>query len=338
MARALRLEHPGAIWHVTSRGNNRGDIYFSDEDRLTFLALLAESVRRFGWLVQAWVLMTNHFHLVIETPDPTLSCGMKWLNQKYAQYVNRKHNRSGHLFHGRFKSFLVERETYLLEVLRYTVLNPVRARMVERPEDYIWSSYRATAGYDVAPGWLTREWTLMQFGPDLATQKASYRAFVDAGAQIERSPIENVVAQLYLGSEAFIERMRILVESKPRSSDHPMAQRYVGRADVQKIVTTVAEVFGESAEKIRSGRGGLERSVTAWLGCYEGMARLGSIATSLSLRSTTRVTQLIADCERRLRNDSMLRIAIDRCLDRLRPSRVAVAAVHRQFAPTFVPR
>ena len=135
MARQLRLEYPGAVWHVTSRGNNRQDIYVDDDDRLMFLGLLAEAVRRFRWIVHAYTLMTNPFHLVIETPVPTLSRGMKWMNGKYAQWFNRRHKRCGHLFQGRFKGFLVEKESYLLTLIRYVALNPVRADMVKRPED-----------------------------------------------------------------------------------------------------------------------------------------------------------------------------------------------------------
>src|SRR5260370_36663525 len=114
MARPLRLEYPGAVWHVMSRGNNRGDIFFADEDRLMFLALLREGVRRFRWILHEFVLMTNHYHLVLETPESTLSRGMKWVNQNYAQWFNRRHDRVGHLFQGRFKSILVEKETHLL--------------------------------------------------------------------------------------------------------------------------------------------------------------------------------------------------------------------------------
>ena len=128
-----------------SRGNNRGDVFLADDDRLVFLALLAESVRRYRWIIHEFVLMTNHYHLVLEMPEMTLSRGMKWLNQKYAQWFNRRHDRVGHLFQGRFKSILVQKETHLLELLRYVALNPVRAKMVARPEEYRWSSYRAKA-------------------------------------------------------------------------------------------------------------------------------------------------------------------------------------------------
>ena len=335
MARPLRLEHPGAVWHITSRGNNRGDIFLSDGDRLTFLALLAEAVRRFGWIIHAYVLMTNHFHLVMETPEMTLSRGMKWLNSKYAQWFNRTHDRCGHLFQGRFKGFLVEKETYLLELMRYVVLNPVRARMVEHPEEYRWSSYRATAGFESAPAWLATSWTLAPFGPDLSTQQANYRTFVGEGLFVERSPLDDLVGQLFLGSASWIDRMKALVESKPRSSEHPFEQRYVGRPTIATIVETVAEVFGDTPEDIRMRRGGTERSVVAWLGCYEGFARLGALAAALRLRSTSRVSVMIGECDRRLDRDPLLRIAIDRCTDLLRHGRHPVAAVHRPQYPSL---
>jgi putative transposase len=130
MARPLRLEHPGGVWHITSRGNERRDIFHTDRDRLRFLEFLSKAARRYNWTVYAYVLMSNHFHLVIETPEMTLSRGMHWLNGVYAQWFNRTRDRVGHLFQGRPKAILIEREGYLLEVLRYVALNPVRARMV----------------------------------------------------------------------------------------------------------------------------------------------------------------------------------------------------------------
>jgi putative transposase len=148
MARPLRIEFPDALYHVTSRGNERRAIFRSDHDRRTFLGFLGTAARRFGWSVTAWVLMTNHFHVVIQTPEPNLSRGMQWLNGVYAGWFNARHHRSGHLFQGRFKAVLVDSQRYFAEVLRYVVLNPVRAKMVERPEDYRWSSYHVTAGQE----------------------------------------------------------------------------------------------------------------------------------------------------------------------------------------------
>ncbi|HEU4888556.1 MAG TPA: transposase, partial [Thermoanaerobaculia bacterium] len=154
MARPLRIEFAGALYHVTSRGNEQRPIFRANRDRETFLRFLATATHRFGWSITAWVLMSNHFHLVIQTPQPNLSKGMHWLNGTYAGWFNRQYGRSGHLFQGRFKALLVEKESYFTEVIRYVALNPVRAGIVERPESYRWSSYRATAGLESAPDWL----------------------------------------------------------------------------------------------------------------------------------------------------------------------------------------
>jgi putative transposase len=333
MARPLRLEFAGAIWHVHNRGNNGGDVFFDDGDRRIFLALLAEAVRRFHWVIHQYTMMTNHYHIVIETPEPTLSRGMKWFIGTYVQRINRKHGRTGSLFQGRFKGHLVEDGVYLLELMRYLALNPVRAGMVKRPEDYEWSSHRATAGYEPMPDWIRSEQTLAQFGADREEQQREYRRFVDAGANIQRSSCENVVGQLFLGSAEWIAKMRTLIESKPRSTEHPSAQRYAARPKPARIVEVVAEVFETTPAAIRSAHGTRERRVVAWLGCYESMSRLSGIATVLRLRSTSRVSALIAQCERELSADPLLRVAIDRCTDLLRKELVPANVIEQRSYP-----
>ena len=151
MARPLRIEFPGAIYHVTSRGNAHQAIVEDDADRFEFFAVLTGVLERYGWLCHAYCLMDNHYHLMVETPDGNLARGMARLNGLYTQRFNRRHQRIGHLFQGRYKAILVERESYLLELCRYLVLNPVRAGLVRRAAAYRWSSYRATAGDEPAP-------------------------------------------------------------------------------------------------------------------------------------------------------------------------------------------
>lgn len=141
MARPLRLELAGALYHVTSRGDGREDIYRSDEDRVAWLETLGQVCERFNWVCHAYCQMSNHYHLVIETPEANLSKGMRHLNGVYTQRFNRSHQRVGHVFQGRFKAILVEKDSYLLELARYVVLNPLRARMVRRLENWPWSSY-----------------------------------------------------------------------------------------------------------------------------------------------------------------------------------------------------
>src|SRR4030066_2444129 len=164
MARPLRIEYPGAIYHITSRGNARQPIYKDDKDRETFLELLGSVVSRYGWICHAYCLMGNHYHLLIETPDGNLSQGMRQLNGIYTQHFNRRHGRVGHLFQGRFKAIVVDRDSYLLELCRYVVLNPIRAAMVKHVEHYPWSSYPATMGLADCPVWLNTDWLLGRFG------------------------------------------------------------------------------------------------------------------------------------------------------------------------------
>jgi REP element-mobilizing transposase RayT len=205
MARPLRLEFEGAVYHITSRGNARHDIVADDEDRRMFLKLLGHVVDRYGWRCHAYCLMDNHYHVLIETPQPNLSRGMRQLNGRYTQAYNRRHCRVGHLLQGRFKAILVEKEVHLLELCRYVVLNPVRAKLVAHPRRWRWSSYRETGGETDAPGWLTTEWVLEQFGQRRRNAQAKYRSFVAEGIG-EACPWDQVQGQIYLGGEEFIAR------------------------------------------------------------------------------------------------------------------------------------
>ena len=203
MTRPLRLEYAGAVYHVTSRGNARQAIVVDDRDRTTFLTLLAHVIDRFGWRCHAYCLMDNHYHLLVETPQPNLSRGMRQLNGRYTQAYNRRHDRVGHLFQGRFTAIVVEKEAHLLELCRYVVLNPVRAQMVTHPRLWTWCSYRPTAGELVAPVWLSTEWILRQFGSRQRDAQRRYRQFVADGRD-GPCPWEHLEGQIYLGSEEFI--------------------------------------------------------------------------------------------------------------------------------------
>jgi REP element-mobilizing transposase RayT len=211
MARPLRLEFAGALYHVTARGNERRSIFLGDVgDRAAFLELLGATCERFNWLVHAYCLMTNHYHLLVETPDANLSKGMRQLNGVFTQ----------HLFQGRFKAILVERENYLLELSRYVVLNPVRAGMVAAPSDWAWSSYRAVVGDVPAPGWLETDAVLRTFAEDRITAVAGYRRFVTEGIGAA-SPWQALKGQIYLGSEPFVERMQARIDPGRPLQDVP---------------------------------------------------------------------------------------------------------------------
>jgi putative transposase len=221
MARPLRIAYPGAVYHVTSRGNARQDIVRDDRDRTAFLTLLAHVLDRFGWVCHAYCLMDNHYHLLLETPQPNLSQGMRQLNGRYTQGFNRRHHRVGHLLQGRFTAILVEKEAHLLELCRYVVLNPVRATMVTHPRLWLWSSYRGTAGELTGPGWLSTEWILAHFGARQRAAQLRYREFVAEGRGGPR-PWEQLQGQIYLGSDEFIAQHQPdrVIREIPRRQTH----------------------------------------------------------------------------------------------------------------------
>ena len=204
MVRPVRLEFSGALYHVTARGNARQDIYVDDKDRRYFLETLSYCTKTYHWQCHAYCLMSNHYHLLIETGDANLSKGMRHLNGVYAQYFNTRHKRVGHLLQGRFKAILVEKESYLLELARYIVLNPVRARMLHSASGWPWSSYRPTAGLAEIPPCLTTEWILQAFSDNLKSSRTGYEQFIAEGSN-QPSPWEKLRNQIYLGSDQFIE-------------------------------------------------------------------------------------------------------------------------------------
>jgi putative transposase len=318
MARPLRIEFPDALYHVTSRGNERRAIFRTNQDRKTFLDFLGQAAKRFGWSITAYVLMTNHFHLVIQTPKPNLSLGMQWLNGTYVGWFNRIHKRCGHLYQGRFKARLVQKELYFAEVLRYVVLNPVRAHMVERPEDFKWSSYRASAGYEDAPEWLDLKSLLEFFHPEFDEARTNYKDFVCARVDGEEPLWSKLTNQIFLGTEEWTRNMRKTVETKPRSTDHPRAQRAVGRPKMYQIVDAVGKAAGTSAAWIRETRGNALRRLAAWIGWHEGLITLRSIAAGLRLRSEGHISNLIRRCDREFGSDEALLKYLDVALVTLR--------------------
>ena len=209
MARPLRIEYPGATYHVTSRGNERKAIFRGDLDRRKFLELLSSSVEQFILQLHAYVLMDNHYHLLVETPEGGLSRAVRYLNGVYTQYFNRRHRRVGHLFQGRYKAILIDKDSYLMELSRYIHLNPWRVRSgVKDPLRYRWSSLRAYVGWEKAPSWLVTDEILGSFGRRRSKAQRVYGEFVREGIQRGvRTPWQDVSWQSLLGPKVFVEEI-----------------------------------------------------------------------------------------------------------------------------------
>lgn len=258
MARPLRLCLPGGIYHVIARGNAGGPIYRDDLDREHFLSGIDHTVDRYGWLCHAYCLLTTHYHLVVETPLPNLPLGMRQLNGNHASRYNRRHDRRGHVFEARYRSILVEGPQYLLEVARYVVLNPVRAGICSRPEEWPWSSYRSTAGLEPTPSFLTTATILGELGTTYAGAQAAYREFVAAGIS---AALADRVRGERIGSERFLSERFGLEPPVPE----------IPRVQVEPERRPLAEIFLAEAFPVASAyrsHGYSLREIGAHLGCH----------------------------------------------------------------------
>lgn len=207
MARPLRIEYENAFYHITVRGNERRDIFTDKRDQEKFFFYLSVLHKRYRIIIYCYVLMNNHYHLLIETPEPNLSRVMRDLNGHYTIYFNKIHKRYGHLLQGRYKAILVDKDNYLLELSRYIHLNPVRAGILPQPEKYRYSSMPYYTGKKRPPEWLNVKFVLEQFGSTQKAQQYAYKRFVYEGISGSTNPIEDTYANSILGSEEFIEKI-----------------------------------------------------------------------------------------------------------------------------------
>lgn len=250
MARPLRIEFEGALYHVMARGNAQGDIFLDDDDRHAFIENLGRVCQRFDWRVWAWCQMSNHYHLLIETLRPTLSQGMREVNGVYTQSFNRRHGRAGHVLQGRYKAVLVQKETYLLELSRYVVLNPVQAGMVETAGDWLWSSYRGVMGKSAAPDWLAVNPTLELFHAQRGPARRAFARFVADGVNAD-DPYEDSPKAGFLGTESFIETL--LDKHDPTSVSSEVPKRLRPAHSLEQIARQSADRDQAIAEAYRSG-------------------------------------------------------------------------------------
>jgi REP element-mobilizing transposase RayT len=206
MSRPLRIEYPGAVYEITVRGNAGMDIFKQDDDRLLFLQNFGRVCKRFGWKCYAYCLLNSEYQLLIETPKPNLSQGMREVNGVFTQAINRKYQQRGHIFEGRFQSIVVDKKTYLAEIHRKLALMPVYKQFVDSPLEWNWSHYRGIMGKDWAPSWLSWKPFLKTFSDNTGEARRQYAEFVAKQQSQQQSfPIK---ARIILGSESFIEKVQ----------------------------------------------------------------------------------------------------------------------------------
>lgn len=282
MARPLRVNYPHAFYHVTSRGNERKPIVVDDADRQLFVRVLADTVEQYRVRCYAWVLMDNHYHLVLETPRANLSDAIRHLNGVYAGAFNARHERVGHLFQGRFCGLVVEKQSYLLEVCRYVVLNPVRAGLAGHPAEWRWSSYAATAGLTASQTWLTVNEVLGWFDTVPERAREAYRRFVLAGLAGGEPLWSHLRGQIYLGSETFLEEVSRQVAGSP---EVPAAHLSPVRATVERVLMEVAETYSVDVAALvtRAGRPSEARQVAMYAARRASGLPLAAIAERFEL-------------------------------------------------------
>jgi REP element-mobilizing transposase RayT len=345
MARALRFERVGGRYHVTDRGNERKPIFRDDPDRFHFLELLSELAERFGTRLHAFVLMDNHFHLLVETPEANLSRAMQWLGVSYSVWFNRRHNRAGHLFQGRFKAIIIEQDADLQEVARYLHLNPVRiaglgldkrqraasrAGTVAKPKpeliaerlrilrEFRWSSYRGYAGYSAALPWVCQQPLAFLCGGRTEQEcRAALREYTEQAIRqgTVESPWGRLIAGIILGTEAFAQRLRRQTRGNPREQAQLKALSKPVAWD--EIVSTLEQAKGELWEQFSQRHGDWGRDAALWLGRRQGrlsLAQLGELAGDIDYAA---VGQAVSRFGKRLQDSDALRRQITKIQSQL---------------------
>ena len=304
MARKPRLHVTGGLYHVILRGNARQDIFFNAQDRRVFYELMAEGVQRFGYRVHAFCLMTNHLHLALQCSEQPLSIGMQNLAFRYTRHVNARRGRVGHLFEGRFKAYLVDQDRYGLALVRYIHLNPVRARMVQKPGAYAYSSHRAYLAQEHLP-WLSTDWVLGQFGARAGFARRAFARFIEQGKSEGHSDVYygGQADSRVVGEEDFVKGV---LKSKVKSAKRPTLARIVTHVCKECALSKVA-LLAEGRRRAPAQA----RALVAWLAVKTKASSLAAVAEYLG-RDISTVSHALACLDERSRSSAAFANALDR--------------------------
>jgi len=320
MARQLRVEFENAFYHVTSRGNQRNKIFYDAADRERFLEILSRTKERYGFLLHGYVLMDNHYHLLMETPKANLSQIMQNINTSYTVYVNRKYQRTGHLLQGRFKGIIVDKDRYLIVLSRYIHLNPVRAKLVKKPADYPWTSYKAFLDHKAAKDSLVDTGdTLLYFSEHRRRAVRGYREFVEVAEGREENPFAAMEAGLLLGRGAFKAKVLKRIEKMKVDEEIPQARRLRKRVPVDAVIKACQLFYGRNrkalVERVRGNEG---RQVAIYLAKVVSGEKGKEIGRHFGIKGPA-VSDAIKRIEGRLEKESQLRERIEFLRGRILP-------------------
>jgi putative transposase len=313
MARQLRINYPGAFYHVTSRGNEQKAVFKRKRDREKFLEYLETATLRYNAVVHVYCLMDNHYHILLETPSGNLPQIMRHINGAYTTYFNVKSSRSGHLFQGRYKAILVDADAYAKELSRYIHLNPVRAKMAEKPEEYKWSSYLDYIGERKIHEWLNRDFILGYFGNKVPAAEREYKQFVSGLEDKEyESPLKEVFASTILGDRGFIEYVKKnFVKIKEADKEIPATNAFTEQASMEEIFEAVDKMFSE---------GRLSRDVKQYLWHRYTSVHLKKIGEQFKI-SESAVSHAVSRVSKTIAKDKKVQKKIDKLINKLNHSR-----------------
>jgi len=313
MARPTRLDYPDTFYHVLSRGNERREIFYNEKDYFRFLDILGKMVERFKVEVHAYVLMKNHYHLLIRTKEANLSRAIQWLGVSYAVWFNRKHRRIGHLFQGRFKSFLIENESYFTALCLYVHGNPLRAGIVQRLLDYKWSSYRTYANKKYQLSWLTTDLVLGMYG---GSRKRFCRAQHSYLGE-ERTLFDELRYGLYLGSDEFAEECIKRVKEED-IREKPQVRFLLKGRDIQPLAFKIFKELGEkdpySVMRSKRGTRRPKRDIVIYILSYLGVYTNRQIGEAFEVGYTA-VTGAAKRGERYVEEDDRLKKTVERIIN-----------------------
>jgi putative transposase len=312
MSRPLRVEYPGAIYHAMCRGNARQRIFHDEADHQRLVDGLAVTVSRFGWELFSFVLMPNHFHLFLRTPQANLSRGMQYLASGYANWFAKRHRCPGHLLQGRFKSQLVEDESYFWSVSRYIHLNPVRGKspLVSHPREWHWSSYRGYAFRRARVDWVAYDFLYAAWQGDVGGRdpEVAYRRYVERGLTLPpQNPFRSAAHGWLLGSAEFVDKIRAKVGHSRHNDQRPAARR-LSAVDLVRIQSAVAAHYGVDPQTFRNRRDrSVSRDVAAWLSRQLTSCTLRELAAVFGLGHADSVRNLTRRVDRALLDSGKLR-------------------------------